>query len=131
MSFQIHETLISDCHYLGKLDTCHILLHRNATIPWFILVPETNKDWFDLNLKFQTQVMGVANNLAYLLKSFFSIKKINQATIGNVVPQLHMHIVGRHSNDACWPKPIWGQSYETKTYSQEKLECLKNLISRW
>lgn len=107
--FTIHPQLTADCHLLGKLGSSFLLLHRNAAIPWLILVPQTNcEDLLDLPDQEREQLMSNARDIANFIKAQFDLKKINVAALGNVVPQLHLHVIGRHPDDPCWPNPVWG-----------------------
>jgi diadenosine tetraphosphate (Ap4A) HIT family hydrolase len=108
---QIHPQLQQDCHRLGKLQACTLLLHKNALVPWFILLPPGEQsELYQLDPALQQQVQGEINQLAAFVKEHFNADKLNIATIGNIVPQLHIHIIGRFRNDFCWPAPVWGQS---------------------
>ena len=107
--FRIHPKLVEDCHVLGRLGTSHLLLHRNASVPWFILVPEVEAlDLCDLDPDARRAVCDEADELGRFVKGFFGVPRINVAAIGNVVPQLHVHVVGRAPGDPCWPRPVWG-----------------------
>ncbi len=131
MDFVIHPQLLADCHRLGKLRTCHVLLHRNAILPWFILVPETAiPDLLDLSDDVRRAAMGEAATVARFIKTRLGYTKINFAAIGNVVPQLHLHVVGRSKDDPCWPAPVWGHLKEAREYSTADLERVSALLER-
>lgn len=105
----IHPRLLADCHRLGTLDSGSLLLSRNALLHWFILVPETEcTDLLDLHAATLHQVLADCRALSRLLKEELGYPKVNFAGLGNVVPQMHLHIVGRREGDACWPQPVWG-----------------------
>ena len=107
--FSIHPQLVTDCHALGRLGLSHVLLHRNGALPWFILVPETGvTELCDLPSRERSQLMSEADAIARFTRQYFGTSKLNVAAIGNLVPQLHVHVVGRHSDDPCWPQPVWG-----------------------
>ena len=94
--FAINPQLLADCHRLGRFEFCHVLLNKNAALPWFILVPETAvADLLDLPEAQRTVALSEAAVIAQLIKRHLGYLKINFAAIGNVVPQLHLHIVGR------------------------------------
>lgn len=129
MDFVIHPQLLADCHRLGKLRLCHVLLHRNAILPWFILVPETEIcDLLDLPDDLRRAAVDEASAVARFIKTRLGYEKINFAAIGNVVPQLHLHVVGRSSNDSCWPAPVWGHLKEVREYSNTELERMTALL---
>jgi diadenosine tetraphosphate (Ap4A) HIT family hydrolase len=124
--FEIHPQLLHDCHRLGQLRLCHILLHKNAGVPWLILVPETltADDLLDLPEHMRNVAIDEAAIAARFIKNEFAVSKINFAAIGNVVPQLHLHVVGRRANDPCWPAPVWGNLVEADGYSNERIATL-------
>jgi len=128
---EIHPQLLDDCHWLGSLKFCELLLHKNALVPWFILVPQTRaRDFFDLGVSECDSVMGEAAALAVFVKNHFAVPKINFAAIGNIVPQLHIHVVGRRPGDACWPLPVWGHLSQTGAYSADDLKAIGNALIR-
>jgi diadenosine tetraphosphate (Ap4A) HIT family hydrolase len=129
--FAIHPKLLADCHRLGRLEFCHVLLNKNAVLPWFILVPETVvTDLLDLP---ETQRMAALNEaavIARLIKHALGSTKINFAAIGNVVPQLHLHVVGRKPGDPCWPAPVWGHLFESQEYSDHRVGEIREVLVR-
>ncbi|MCA9059834.1 MAG: HIT family protein [Planctomycetaceae bacterium] len=130
MSFELHPQLAADCHLLGVMPSGVVLLHRNAAVPWLILVPQTDViDLLDLPTDQLAAVMTDARQLSAFIRDFFHSAKINFAAIGNVVPQMHLHIIGRHSEDCCWPKPVWGNLQEHAEYSSEVLQVITEQLS--
>ncbi|MCA9063819.1 MAG: HIT domain-containing protein [Planctomycetaceae bacterium] len=118
----LHPQLEADCHLLGTLPSGTVLLHRNAMIPWIILVPDTGVlDLLELPSEQLQSVMGDAQRLSTFVTGYFQCPKINFAAIGNVVPQMHLHIVGRRPGDSCWPGPVWGNLIEQAAYTDEEL----------
>lgn len=129
MPFKIHKQLLSDTHYLGKLSACHLLLHKNALVPWFILVPEvTESDLLDVPVVERERILNECAEISGWIKQYFDLSKINFAAIGNLVPQLHLHIIGRNEIDACWPKPVWGNLGSSKNYTREEIESIKRQL---
>jgi diadenosine tetraphosphate (Ap4A) HIT family hydrolase len=129
--FQIHPQLLLDCHAIGKFALCHLLLHRNAAVPWFILVPETEaRDLLDLAEKPRTATMNEAAAVSDFVKKILHYPKINFAAIGNVVPQLHLHVVGRKPGDPRWPAPVWGHLTDGPEYSAARLKEITSLLVR-
>ena len=129
--FKIHRQLQLDSHYLGKFPISHILLHKNAILPWFILVPEIAAgDLLDLQEDARHAVMQEAAAVAEFIKKVLGYPKINFAAIGNVVPQAHLHIVGRRPGDACWPAPVWGHLSVTREYSTAELRDMNAALAR-
>jgi diadenosine tetraphosphate (Ap4A) HIT family hydrolase len=108
-----------------------VLLHRNASVPWLILVPETDyTNLLDLPETLRNLAIAEAAVTARFIKSQFGLNKINFAAIGNVVPQLHLHVVGRSPDDPCWPAPIWGHLVELCNYSTAHLATLEEVLVR-
>lgn len=129
MSFRIHKQLLSDAHYLGKLSVCHLLLHKNSLLPWFILVPEiTENDLLDVPVGERESIMNECAEISTWIKLHFNLSKINFAAIGNIVPQLHLHVVGRHETDICWPKPVWGNLENSSNYTIGEIESIKQQL---
>ncbi len=109
MHFSIHQQLRNDCHLMGKIQNSFVLLLDNALYPWFILVPETDvTEFHHLEQSQQQQVLEQMNQLSVFIENHFPVHKINTACIGNLVRQLHIHIIGRHREDPCWPGVVWG-----------------------
>lgn len=130
MSVAIHPQLLSDCEFLGKFPLCTLLLHKNAEVPWLILVPHTHhRDFLDLPSNLSIQALTECRIAANVIRSVFHLTKFNFASIGNLVPQLHLHVVGRHSNDDCWPKPVWGNLSSQRNYSREDLNVITRSVS--
>lgn len=124
-AFQIHHQLLADSHPLGQFSLCHLLLHKNATVPWLILVPETDcADLVDLPEALRSLAMAEAAAVSQFVKERLGWPKVNFAAIGNVVPQLHLHVVGRKAGDACWPLPVWGHLTAVRHYSAAELDSI-------
>jgi diadenosine tetraphosphate (Ap4A) HIT family hydrolase len=129
--FVIQPQLLADCHRLGRLEFCHVLLNKNASLPWFILVPETAvADLLDLPEAQRSAALNEAAVIAQLIKSHLDHTKINFAAIGNIVPQLHLHVVGRKPGDPCWPAPVWGNLTESREYSVQRIAEIRELLIR-
>ena len=126
----IHSQLLADCHHLGRFPASDVLLHRNAAIPWFILVPDTRlEDVLDLPDEHRRAVLAECVAVSAFIKQVLGFDKVNFAGLGNVVPQMHLHIIGRHQGDPCWPQPVWGNLPEGETYALDKLrEWQKGLV---
>ena len=120
-SFELDPRLEKDCLVLGRLDISMLLLMNNALVPWFILVPGTYKtEIIDLSEAEQASLLEEINILSAFIKSNFEVTKLNTASIGNIVGQLHVHVVGRHPSDYCWPGVVWGTK-ERKKYTDTQV----------
>ncbi len=109
----LHPQLAADTILVGTLPICQVLLnHQFSQFPWVILVPNRTgcRDLTDLpEVDFQP-VMDEVRAVHDALKAHHKPTKMNVAAIGNMVPQLHIHIIARWEGDACWPKPVWGHA---------------------
>ena len=129
IDFHLHEQLLTDCHRLGRFALCHLLLHKNAGVPWFILVPETEvADLLELTDEARAQALREAQSVANFIKRELGYPKINFAAISNVVPQLHLHVVGRRPDDPCWPAPVWGMLADGPAYGPDRIAEIARLL---
>jgi diadenosine tetraphosphate (Ap4A) HIT family hydrolase len=116
--FALDPRLQQDTLPIGDFPLCRLLLSNDSNYPWFILVPrrENISELFQLDDADQQQLWKETTALAETLKDSFDADKLNVATLGNVVSQLHMHVIVRKREDAAWPAPVWGkhpaQSYD-------------------
>ncbi len=119
----IHLQLLEDCFVLGAMSSGPLLLHRNAGVPWFILVPDTElTDVLDLPPAELATVSADSALVSAFIKAELGCPKVNFAGLGNVVPQMHLHIIGRREDDPCWPQPVWGNLVYMSTYESEEVE---------
>jgi diadenosine tetraphosphate (Ap4A) HIT family hydrolase len=132
VQFEIHHRLLGDCHRLGRLQLCHLLLHKNAVVPWFILVPELDLpgDLFDLPEPVRRLAIAEAGTAARFIRNELDCDKINFAAIGNIVPQLHLHVVGRRPDDSCWPAPVWGNLVDTRDYTPARVRAITDVLAQ-
>lgn len=109
--FELDDRLQQDTLHLGDFGLSRLLLMNDARYPWFILVPRREEitEVFQLDEDDQIQLWREATVLAELLKDVFGADKMNIATLGNQVSQLHVHVVVRKKGDDAWPAPVWGQ----------------------
>lgn len=109
-TFSLHPQLAQDTVPVGDLALSRVLLANDANYPWLILVPRRPAltELIDLEENEQVQLMAEIAAAAQALKSITECEKLNIAAIGNVVSQLHVHVIGRRHADAAWPKPVWG-----------------------
>ena len=134
-NFQLHPQLASDCFVIADLPLSKLLLCNDSAFPWFILVPKVDdiQDIYQLDWQQQQQLLNESSMLSEILMQEFKGDKMNVAALGNVVPQLHMHHIVRFKNDACWPKPVWGQQaltpYTDEALAEIKLRILPKLLT--
>ena len=120
--FALDSRLQQDCLLVGDFPLCRLLLMNDSNYPWFILVPrrEEVSELFQLDADDQRQLWREATLLAETLKDTFAADKMNVATLGNVVNQLHMHVIVRRREDAAWPAPVWGR-HPAQPYSEQQV----------
>jgi len=108
--FSLAPQLEADTVPVGDLPLSRVLLMNDANYPWLILVPRLPgiTEIIDLEANAQTQLLSEIARVSAALKSLTGCDKLNVAALGNVVPQLHVHVIARFKTDAAWPKPVWG-----------------------
>jgi diadenosine tetraphosphate (Ap4A) HIT family hydrolase len=128
--FILNERLAQDSDFLYESDLSQVRLMKDAN-PWLLLIPKlSNKvEIIDLTLDQQMELMREISRFSNILKKEFDPDKLNVANLGNVVPQLHIHIVCRYQNDRAWPKPIWGTvaEFDSDLSKEFKTRILKQL----
>lgn len=110
MNFTLDPRLENDSVFVADWPLCQIRLSRNAAFPWLILIPrrEDIVEIIDLSHADQTQLWQEIRKASTIMKKLYSPKKLNVANLGNIVAQLHVHVVARFEQDGAWPGPIWG-----------------------
>lgn len=103
--------LAADSIAVGRFELCLVRLMNDAQWPWFILVPDRPaiREIHELGEEDQQQLMRESSRLSRALAHAFRPDKLNIAALGNIVPQLHVHLIVRHRGDPAWPAPVWGR----------------------
>ena len=124
--FILDTRLQEDTWLIGDFPLCRLLLSNDSNYPWFILVPrrEGISELFQLDDADQPLMWAETTALAGVLKELFTADKMNVATLGNVVSQLHVHVIVRKRDDAAWPAPVWGK-HPAKPYSDAQVEAIR------
>ena len=109
MTNKINKNFLKDSHFITNLKLCTVRLNDNSKFPWIILIPnrENTTDITELNLKDQILLMKEIVHCSKLMKKIFKTKTLNVEKIGNIVPQLHIHIIARSEKDNSWPLSVW------------------------
>jgi len=109
-AWSLHPRLEQDTVPVGDLPLSRLLVHNDANYPWLLLVPRRPeaREIIDLDEADRLQLMAEIAMASRALKAVTRCDKLNVAAIGNVVPQLHLHVLARRRDDAAWPKPVWG-----------------------
>ncbi|MDE3060319.1 MAG: HIT domain-containing protein, partial [Pseudomonadota bacterium] len=106
--FTLHPKLAQDTVSVGDLPVCRALLMNDSRFPWLILVPKRDglRELFDLEIADYPAIMEEVRYTAERFAALTGAYKMNVATLGNMVPQLHIHIIARQTSDAAWPQPV-------------------------
>ncbi len=125
----LHPQLERDTLAVGDLPLCRVLIIRDANYPWLLLVPRRPEivEILDLDEVEQAQLMVEITRVARALREITKCDKLNIAALGNVVPQLHVHIIARRRTDAAWPKPVWGAA-EPLPFDPDALEDFRKAV---
>ena len=127
--FALDPRLQQDTLLIGDFPLCRLLLSNDSNYPWFILVPrrESISELFQLDDSDQQQLWKETTALAETLKDSFDADKMNVATLGNVVSQLHMHVIVRKRDDAAWPAPVWGK-HPARPYTEVQVAAVRERL---
>ena len=130
MSFKLNRKFLKTSHHLINLKLCTIRLNDNSKFPWIILIPKRSKitDIGDLNFKDQTLLIKEIVYASKVMKKLFKTSKLNVEKIGNVVPQLHIHIIARSKKDSSWPLSVW--VVKGKNYSKTALKVIVDKLRK-
>jgi diadenosine tetraphosphate (Ap4A) HIT family hydrolase len=133
MSFALDPRLAADTHEIGDGALSRVLLMDDARFPWLILVPRIAgaRELFDLDATDRASLLGELDGVGRALESLLRPDKTNIAALGNVVPQLHVHVIARYTTDAAWPRPVWGEGervrYEPAALA-ERLDAFRSAL---
>lgn len=132
MTFTLDKRLDDSSHFIEDWLLCRVSLKSDRTWPWLYLVPrrEGIREMHELTAGDQVQLIREIGMAQQALQSLYAPDKINTAALGNMVPQLHIHIFARYKTDAAWPKPVWAiQTDEIPYTEQDKLAEIQKLKS--
>ena len=121
---KINKNFFKDSHFITELKLCNIRLIDNSKFPWLILIPKRKSitDIFQLRSKDQDLLMKEIVYVSKIMKKTFKAFNLNVEKIGNIVPQLHIHIIARSIKDSSWPLSVW--VIKEKPYSKKLLLSL-------
>lgn len=127
--FVLHPQLAKDSVWIKDWPLCQLRLINDKNYPWFILVPRRPgvREIIDLTDEDQWQLWQESKKLSLLLQQVYAPDKLNTAALGNMVPQLHLHHIGRFIADAAWPAPVWGKAAAVP-YTEVELQTE---LQRW
>ena len=127
--FALDDRLARDSRSLIRIGLCELRLQNDRRWPWLVLVPQRPDvaEVFELTPLDQAMLTFEMNTVAVALKAATGAEKINVAALGNIVRQLHVHIIARNEGDAAWPGPVWGYG-RAEPYADDEMEALVNRI---
>ena len=130
MANKVSKNFLKNSYLIGELKLCSIRLIDNAKFPWIILIPKRKNitDFSELNSKDQMLLMKEIVHCSKIMKKIFKTKKLNVEKIGNIVPQLHIHIIARSTKDSTWPLSVW--VVKGKPYLKEPLKKIIDLLKK-
>lgn len=111
--FEIDPAFLATSEPLGELSLCHARLQADARYPWIVLIPRIAgaRELEDLSAPDLAALMAEVVAAGRAVRAIGPpVEKLNVAALGNVTPQLHVHVVGRRAGDPAWPGPVWGHS---------------------
>ena len=128
--FLLHPQLEADSFLMLDLPLSQLRLSNQKAVPWLILVPRRNdiKEMYELDKADRAQLMEEITQTAKALDQLYAPDKINIAALGNIVPQLHIHIIARFKNDPVWPAPVWGK-LNSDPYTAEAIKEIKTKLN--
>jgi diadenosine tetraphosphate (Ap4A) HIT family hydrolase len=120
--FALHPQLADDTAPVIELPLCEVRLMDDANHPWLVLVPRVADavELIDLDPAQRAQLTSEIDAASRVLKALFQPHKLNIAALGNLVPQLHVHVIARYMDDIAWPRPVWGVA-NARPYAPEEL----------
>ncbi|HYX24643.1 MAG TPA: HIT family protein [Thermoanaerobaculia bacterium] len=130
MPFTLHPTLARDTVEVARLPLCRVRLMNDHRFPWLILVPERDslREIHDLPPADRAALIEEIAQASEVLTRLFHPDKLNVGALGNLVPQLHVHVVARTTTDLAWPGPVWG-SGKAVAYEEGELEEMRGRIA--
>jgi diadenosine tetraphosphate (Ap4A) HIT family hydrolase len=133
--WHLHPQLADDTHPVATWPLCELRLMDDANHPWLILVPRVLEatELLDLSPAQQAELMREVTVASRALQAAFKPHKLNVAALGNLVPQLHVHVIARYKDDIAWPRPVWGMA-AAQPYAPEalvrRMEALRAVLAQ-
>lgn len=130
MAFILDHRLADSSFFIEDWPLCRVALKNDKSWPWLYLVPrrENIREIHDLSVPEQVQLIHEISMAARALQTVYQPEKINTAALGNMVPQLHVHVLARFKNDPAWPRPVWAVQQAEIAYTEsEKDKAIRDL----
>lgn len=128
--FELDGRLARDSILLTELGLCQVRLQNERRWPWLVLVPQRAdvEEVFDLTPLDQTMLTFETNLVGQALKKSTDATKVNVGALGNIVRQLHVHVIARHENDPNWPGPVWGFGTRESYGADDKAALIRKIL---
>ncbi len=128
--FELDGRITRDSDLVRVLSLCQLRIQNDSRWPWLVMVPQRADmtEVFDLSPAEQALLSVEVNRVAAALKGVTGATKINVGALGNIVRQLHVHIIARFEGDPNWPGPIWGFGQATPYAESQKQDFLNKLV---
>ncbi len=122
LRYELHPQLAADTHPVAAMSLCELRLMDDANYPWLVLVPRLPGacELIDLDSDQRRTLSDEIDHACRILRAGFQPHKLNVAALGNLVPQLHVHVIARYRDDPAWPAPVWGR-VSARAYNPEQL----------
>jgi diadenosine tetraphosphate (Ap4A) HIT family hydrolase len=129
--FKLDPRIEKDSTFIKDLPLCQVRLQNDSRYPWLVLLPRENglTEVYELSSDQQAQLMVESSLVSKALAKSTECEKINVANLGNVVSQLHWHVVARFENDLTWPAPIWGIGTSVPWQDQKRAEFIDSFLT--
>lgn len=124
--------LDNDTLAISDLPLCQVRLMNDCRFPWLVLIPRRRdiREVFELNQQDQSQLWREVTLLGQAMKAAFGGDKLNLATLGNQVAQLHLHVVIRKCDDSAWPGPVWGHGTSIVYTPDEQAKMRAHILTQ-
>jgi diadenosine tetraphosphate (Ap4A) HIT family hydrolase len=129
--FSLDPRLAADCFFVSDLPLSRVLLMNDSRYPWLILVPRRSdaREIHHLATEDQSRLLSEISTVSYTLEKQFAPDKINVGALGNIVSQLHIHVIARHEGDPAWPGPVWGHSSAKPYVESVAIELARSIAA--
>ncbi|SEK87382.1 Diadenosine tetraphosphate (Ap4A) hydrolase [Pseudoxanthomonas sp. GM95] len=127
--FVLDPRLAADSVFIADGPLSQVRLMDDTRFPWLVLVPRVADavEWIELDGSQQRLLLAEVNQVGALIRAHTGVEKLNIGALGNIVRQLHVHLVGRHEGDAAWPGPVWGSGHAVR----HTPEALEQQLAHW
>ncbi len=128
--FRLHKNFLTTTIPITNWKLCTLRLMNNCYFPWIILIPrQANlRQIHQLSESNQIQLTKEVNQASKIITKLFKPDNLNVGKVGNIIPQLHIHVIARFKGDVAWPHPVWGK--QTKPYSKKAVTALIKKIKQ-